>query len=306
MTEPARAPGVSDRCRAKPAVVDPDRPVGRRQDGGRQALRGPRLHGRRQPAGRAAARPRGARVARTGGASPGSRSSLDVRAGDASVALGGHARRARGPRHPAAGRLPRGARRRPHPPLQRDAPPPPAGRRPRDRQLDRGGAAHPRPGPRRGRRRRSTPPTCRSASCASGSSPSWPRRRAPDQLAIQLISFGFKYGVPLEADLVFDVRFMQNPYYVADLRPLSGLTDEVRDFVLGQPVAQRFLDFLERVPRRSRSRRTSPRARRGSRSRSAAPAATTARSSSPRSSRPGCASGTSGPVAVFHRELDRP
>ncbi len=66
----------------------------------------------------------------------------------------------------------------------------------------------------------------------------------PDQLAFQLISFGFKHGVPLEADLVFDVRFMQNPYYVADLRPLSGLTDEVRAFVLEQPVATRFLAFL--------------------------------------------------------------
>ena len=66
----------------------------------------------------------------------------------------------------------------------------------------------------------------------------------PDQLAFQLISFGFKHGVPLEADLVFDVRFMQNPYYVADLRPLSGLTDEVRTFVLEQPVAQRFLEFV--------------------------------------------------------------
>ena len=66
----------------------------------------------------------------------------------------------------------------------------------------------------------------------------------PDQLALQLISFGFKHGVPLEADLVFDVRFMQNPYYVAELRPLSGLTDEVRAFVLDQPVATRFLEFL--------------------------------------------------------------
>jgi UPF0042 nucleotide-binding protein len=67
----------------------------------------------------------------------------------------------------------------------------------------------------------------------------------PDQLAFQLISFGFKHGVPLEADLVFDVRFMQNPYYVADLRSLSGLTEEVRTFVLDQPVASRFLAFLE-------------------------------------------------------------
>ena len=65
-----------------------------------------------------------------------------------------------------------------------------------------------------------------------------------DQLSIQLISFGYKYGIPLEADLVFDVRFMQNPYYVADLRRLSGLTDEVRAFVLEQPVAIRFRDFV--------------------------------------------------------------
>jgi UPF0042 nucleotide-binding protein len=66
----------------------------------------------------------------------------------------------------------------------------------------------------------------------------------PNRLAIQVISFGFKYGVPLEADLVFDVRFMQNPYYIDELRPLSGLTEEVRGFVLGQPVARQFLDYL--------------------------------------------------------------
>jgi UPF0042 nucleotide-binding protein len=65
-----------------------------------------------------------------------------------------------------------------------------------------------------------------------------------DQLSVQLISFGFKYGLPLESDLVFDVRFMENPFYIADLRPLSGLTEEVRSFVLGQPVAERFLAFL--------------------------------------------------------------
>ncbi len=65
-----------------------------------------------------------------------------------------------------------------------------------------------------------------------------------DQLAVQLISFGYKYGLPLESDLVFDVRFMENPFYIADLRPLSGLTDEVRSFVLGQPVARQFLDFV--------------------------------------------------------------
>jgi RNase adapter protein RapZ len=66
----------------------------------------------------------------------------------------------------------------------------------------------------------------------------------PDRLAIQLISFGFKYGIPLEADLVFDVRFMQNPYYVEELRQLSGLTGAVRDFVLDQPTTRRFLELL--------------------------------------------------------------
>jgi UPF0042 nucleotide-binding protein len=66
----------------------------------------------------------------------------------------------------------------------------------------------------------------------------------PNQLAIQLISFGFKYGVPLEADLVFDVRFMQNPYYVEELRQLSGRTDAVRQFVLAQPPATRFLQVV--------------------------------------------------------------
>jgi len=70
-------------------------------------------------------------------------------------------------------------------------------------------------------------------------------RVAPDTLAIQLISFGFKYGVPLEADLMFDVRFMQNPYYVDELRKKSGLTDAVREYVLAQPLATRFLESLQ-------------------------------------------------------------
>jgi UPF0042 nucleotide-binding protein len=66
-----------------------------------------------------------------------------------------------------------------------------------------------------------------------------------DRLAIQLISFGFKYGVPLEADLVLDVRFMKNPHYIEALRPNSGLTPQVRDYVLGQPIAAKFLAALQ-------------------------------------------------------------
>jgi UPF0042 nucleotide-binding protein len=66
----------------------------------------------------------------------------------------------------------------------------------------------------------------------------------PDEIAIQLISFGYKHGIPLEADLVFDVRFIQNPYYVPELRELSGLTEPVREFVLGELPARQFMDFV--------------------------------------------------------------
>ena len=68
----------------------------------------------------------------------------------------------------------------------------------------------------------------------------------PEGIALQLISFGYKYGVPPEADLVFDVRFMENPFYRPDLKPLSGLTEPVRSFVLAQPAAEQFLDFADR------------------------------------------------------------
>lgn len=67
----------------------------------------------------------------------------------------------------------------------------------------------------------------------------------PDRMSIQLLSFGFKFGVPPEADLVFDARFLQNPYYVPELREHSGLTEPVRAFVLGQPATARFLDLLK-------------------------------------------------------------
>jgi UPF0042 nucleotide-binding protein len=69
----------------------------------------------------------------------------------------------------------------------------------------------------------------------------------PDQLSIQLVSFGYKFGVPLEADLVFDVRFLENPYYVPELRRLSGLTDPVRTYVLDQPLARRYLAVVHEL-----------------------------------------------------------
>jgi UPF0042 nucleotide-binding protein len=67
----------------------------------------------------------------------------------------------------------------------------------------------------------------------------------PGRIGLHIISFGYKHGLPLEADLVFDVRFMENPFYIDDLRPLSGLAEPVRRFVLGQPTTQRFLDYVD-------------------------------------------------------------
>ena len=63
-------------------------------------------------------------------------------------------------------------------------------------------------------------------------------------ILINVVAFGFKYGIPIDADLVFDVRFQPNPYYVEKLRPLSGMDDEVREYVLRSDVAQRFLEKL--------------------------------------------------------------
>jgi UPF0042 nucleotide-binding protein len=57
-------------------------------------------------------------------------------------------------------------------------------------------------------------------------------------------SFGYKHGLPLDTDLVIDCRFLPNPHWVDELRPLTGLDPAVRDYVLDQPVAGRFLDEL--------------------------------------------------------------
>jgi UPF0042 nucleotide-binding protein len=60
-----------------------------------------------------------------------------------------------------------------------------------------------------------------------------------------IVSFGFKYGIPVDADLVFDCRFLPNPFWVPALRPHSGLDPDVSDYVLGQPAAEPFLDQLD-------------------------------------------------------------
>ena len=63
-------------------------------------------------------------------------------------------------------------------------------------------------------------------------------------LYITVLSFGFKYGIPSDADLVFDVRFLPNPYYVDELRSMSGNDPEVRDYVMSNEKAGEFLDKL--------------------------------------------------------------
>ncbi|MEA3464704.1 MAG: RNase adapter RapZ [Thermodesulfobacteriota bacterium] len=60
-------------------------------------------------------------------------------------------------------------------------------------------------------------------------------------LVVRLQSFGFRYGIPLESDLVVDVRFLPNPFYVERLRSLSGLDKPVADFVLGQEICREFI-----------------------------------------------------------------
>lgn len=70
------------------------------------------------------------------------------------------------------------------------------------------------------------------------------RDAAERSMEVRVLSFGFKHGIPTEADLVFDVRFLPNPYYVAELRPLTGLDEGVRDYALSSSQSQEFLKKL--------------------------------------------------------------
>ena len=64
-------------------------------------------------------------------------------------------------------------------------------------------------------------------------------------MTVSVISFGFKYGLPMEADLVFDVRFMPNPFYIEELRPQTGLDQAVSDYVFQFPQTQDYMRRLE-------------------------------------------------------------
>jgi UPF0042 nucleotide-binding protein len=123
-------------------------------------------------------------------------------------------------------------------------------------------------------------------------------------VTLQLVSFAYKHGIPLEADIVFDVRFMENPFYIDRLRPLNGLDAEVKAFVLGQPITGRFLDFVAQfldlvVPgyeAEGRGRLTVAFGCTGGQHRSIAIAEDVAAR---------WRQGHDGPISVWHRELDR-
>lgn len=64
---------------------------------------------------------------------------------------------------------------------------------------------------------------------------------------ITILSFGFKHGVPIDSDFVFDVRFLPNPFWIDELKELSGLNEPVQDYVLGQKGANEYLTYLKEV-----------------------------------------------------------
>lgn len=73
------------------------------------------------------------------------------------------------------------------------------------------------------------------------------RRRAVPPLKVHLVSFGFKFGLPAKADMILDVRFLKNPFYVPSLKNLDGTAPSVKKFVLRQSAAQRFIRKLARL-----------------------------------------------------------
>ena len=70
------------------------------------------------------------------------------------------------------------------------------------------------------------------------------RGEAAQAMRVEIMSFGYKRGIPRESDLVFDVRFLPNPYYIREIRACTGLEAPVRDYVLGKPETAEFLTHL--------------------------------------------------------------
>ena len=63
-------------------------------------------------------------------------------------------------------------------------------------------------------------------------------------MTVSITSFGFKHGIPLDADMVFDVRFLPNPYYIKELKEKTGESQDVRDYVMNAVKSVEFLDKI--------------------------------------------------------------
>ena len=124
-----------------------------------------------------------------------------------------------------------------------------------------------------------------------------------DHMQTSVVSFGYKHGLPLDVDMVFDCRFLPNPFWVEELRPYSGLDAPVRDYVLNQPESRQFLEKVDELllsilpsfVREGKSYLTIAIGCTGGRHRSVA----LAQALSARLSAHGS------PVSVFHRDVDR-
>jgi len=118
-----------------------------------------------------------------------------------------------------------------------------------------------------------------------------------------VVSFGYKHGIPLDVDIVFDCRFLPNPFWIEDLRPYSGLDEPVRKWVLGQPESAAFLEkvddlltsILPAFVREGKSYLTIAMGCTGGRHRSVALAQALAER----------LGGQGGGVSVFHRDIER-
>ncbi|MEI6602105.1 MAG: RNase adapter RapZ [Clostridia bacterium] len=74
-------------------------------------------------------------------------------------------------------------------------------------------------------------------------------KKTTELFTVSVVSFGFKYGTPIDCDLVFDVRFIPNPFYVSDMKHLSGLDQQVKDYVMGFDETKEFLKKLNEMIR---------------------------------------------------------
>jgi UPF0042 nucleotide-binding protein len=131
-----------------------------------------------------------------------------------------------------------------------------------------------------------------------------PASQGGPQMVTRIVSFGFKFGPPVDADLVLDVRFLDNPYFVPELKPLSGLDEPVARWVLSRPETREFMQrtnslleyVMPRYEREGKSYLTIAVGCTGGRHRSVAIAETLARD---------LAGSTGARISVVHRDVHR-